>query len=132
MIWPFGAEHWCNLEGTYLHIVSDMSHLKWFEYETSICSLGVIGTRYVRDGDSLPAEITLTSGESQSFSLAHIYSEIEIGTRLAINVREKSGLSWVQITNEEDWTNISIDAPGMELDGRFEVVLESFNTLSDV
>ena len=27
MIWPFGAEHWCNLEGKFVHIVSDMSHL---------------------------------------------------------------------------------------------------------
>ena len=50
MIWPFGAEHWCNLEGQYLHIVSDMSLYADQNYETSICSLGVIGTRYVRDG----------------------------------------------------------------------------------
>ena len=54
MTWPFGAENWCNLEGAYLYIVSDMAHLAKKDYETSICSLGVIGTRYVRDGESLP------------------------------------------------------------------------------
>ena len=64
MVWPFGAEHWCNLEGQYLHIVSDMSHLAGQDYETSICSLGVMGTRYIRDGEPLPASITLVLGES--------------------------------------------------------------------
>ena len=27
-VWPFGAEHWCNLEGQYMHIVSDMGRLR--------------------------------------------------------------------------------------------------------
>ena len=88
--WPYGAEHWCNLEGQYLHIVSDMSHYEDQNYETSICSLGVIGTRYVRDGEPLPASITseLTDeGESWLFKLNHIKSEIEIGTDLLIDVR---------------------------------------------
>ena len=51
MIWPFGAEHWCNMEGTFLHIVSNMKHMADQDYEVSICSLGVIGTRYVRNGE---------------------------------------------------------------------------------
>ena len=90
MIWPFGAEHWCNLEGQYFHIVSDMSLYADQKYETSICSLGVIGTRYVRYGEPLPASITseLTDeGESWRFELKHIRSEIEIGTNLVIYVR---------------------------------------------
>ena len=28
MIWPFGGEHWCNLEGAYVHIVSVLSHFE--------------------------------------------------------------------------------------------------------
>ena len=80
MIWPFGAEHWCNLEGKYLHIVSDMSQYADQEYNCSICSLGVIGTRYVREGEQLPAEIALELGESRQFNLQHIKSELEIGT----------------------------------------------------
>ena len=67
MTWPFGAEHWCNLEGAYMHIVSNMAHLADKDYETSICSLGVIGTRYVRDGEPLPQMINLAAGGSWSF-----------------------------------------------------------------
>ena len=26
-IWNFGKEVWCNLEGRYMHIVSDVTHL---------------------------------------------------------------------------------------------------------
>ena len=108
-IWPYGAEHWCNLEGQYLHIVSDMSHFEGQAYETSICSLGVIGTRYVRDGNPLPAEITLVVGESWRFSLLHIQSEIEIGTELAIDVREKIASNLITITNRESSTDLFID-----------------------
>ena len=25
MVWPYGAENWCNLEGSYLHFVADLS-----------------------------------------------------------------------------------------------------------
>ena len=66
-----------------------MSHYADQNYETSICSLGVIGTRYVRDGEPLPASITseLTDeGEHWRFELQHIKSEIEIGTELLIEV----------------------------------------------
>ena len=51
MDWTYGGEHWCNLEGSYLHIVSDMSHLQAdsSNYIASICSLGVMGTKYERE-----------------------------------------------------------------------------------
>ena len=26
-LWNFGLEKWCNLEGRYMHIVADLSHL---------------------------------------------------------------------------------------------------------
>ena len=97
MIWPFGGEYWCNLEGKYLHIVSDMSAFAGQEYETSICTLGVMGTRYVRDGTPLPAQIDIVAGQSWSFSLSHIYSELEIGTTLAIKLREKTQSELVTI-----------------------------------
>lgn len=25
VVWPYGKENWCNLEGRYLHMVADMS-----------------------------------------------------------------------------------------------------------
>ena len=62
MVWPYGAENWCNLEGSYLHFVADLSHLMtdYGSFTTSICTLGVFGTKYVRDGDLLPATIEIT------------------------------------------------------------------------
>ena len=46
MVWPYGAEHWCNLEGQYLHIVADLNDLyaASLDYEMSLCTLGVFGT----------------------------------------------------------------------------------------
>ena len=66
MNWTYGGEHWCNLEGSYLHIVSDMSHLadSSNNFIASICSLGVMGTKYEREnGGELPSTIGLKSGE---------------------------------------------------------------------
>ena len=56
-VWPFGKENWCNLEGQYLHMVADMSqHVSTAaDSDTvSICSVGVYGTKYVRNGDPVP------------------------------------------------------------------------------
>ena len=47
MIWNYGKELWCNLEGQYMHFVAELSHLSASSYEMSICSLGIMGTRYV-------------------------------------------------------------------------------------
>ena len=36
-VWPYGAEIWCNLEGSYVHLVADLSHLGGTAYEMSLC-----------------------------------------------------------------------------------------------
>ena len=64
------------------HLVTDG------DFETSICTVGVFGTRYVRDGDPLPSTIEVAQGEVFSLSVPHIYSEFTIGTALAINLRQ--------------------------------------------
>ena len=56
-------------------------------FETSICTVGVFGTRYVRDGDPLPGSIEIVQGEVQRLSVPHIYSELPISTILNINLR---------------------------------------------
>lgn len=130
MVWPFGGEHWCNAEGSHVHIVADLSHLVG-DYEMSICTLGVIGTRYVRTGEALPAEIQLFPGESQSFKLDHIYSQIAIGTELAIDVRlGDPALDQVTVTAREGYHEITLDSRGMLVGDRYEAVFESFNSLS--
>ena len=89
MVWPYGAENWCNLEGTHLHFVADLSHLipLYGSFESSICTVGVFGTKYVRDGPSLPETLKIDNNDSVSLSIPHIYSELTISTLLAINLR---------------------------------------------
>ena len=43
-----------------MHIVADLSHLVATGFTTSICTVGVFGTKYVRDGDALPTSLELT------------------------------------------------------------------------
>ena len=89
MVWPYGKENWCNLEGSHLHFVASLSHLMaaYESFEMSICTVGVFGTKYVRGGDPLPETIEIAQGEVTRLSVPHIYSEFAIGTTLAINLR---------------------------------------------
>ena len=59
-VWTYGIEVWCNLEGQYVHIVSDLSHLMP-PYKMSLCSVGVMGASLVRD-EPLPASIEILQG----------------------------------------------------------------------
>ena len=43
-VWNFGKEVWCNLEGRYIHIVADLSHLAGQGYNMELCSVGIMGT----------------------------------------------------------------------------------------
>ena len=49
ILWNYGIEIWCNLEGQYVTMVADLAHLTGQGYEMSICSLGVMGAEYVRN-----------------------------------------------------------------------------------
>ena len=54
MVWPFGKENWCNLEGRYVHLVADMSRYVASASNSdtvSVCSIGVYGTKYERKSD---------------------------------------------------------------------------------
>ena len=58
--WNYGKEVWCNLEGRYMHIVADLSHLAGQSYEMQLCSVGIMGTQYVRD-KTLPETLEIQS-----------------------------------------------------------------------
>ena len=99
-------------------------------FDTSICTVGVFGTRYVRDGDSLPTRIEIEQGATKSLSVPHIYSKLFIGTTLAINLRQSSDqLSFVSFEEHSGATEVLIDTSGVD-EGEYSMVLESFNTLS--
>ena len=57
-LWNYGHEAWCNLEGRYTHIVADLSHLAGQGYSMELCSVGIMGTQYVRD-ETLPATLEI-------------------------------------------------------------------------
>ena len=60
------------MEGRYVHIVADLSHLS-SPYAMSICSLGVMGSTYIRDDDPLPNVLELEHGTKQEIRIGHIY-----------------------------------------------------------
>ena len=57
-VWNYGKEIWCNLEGRYMHIISDLNHLAGQGYSMELCSVGVMGTKYVRD-ETLPETLEI-------------------------------------------------------------------------
>ena len=57
-MWSFGLEAWCNMEGRYLHFEAKYAHILTKDATVSICTLGVMGTKYVRD-TPVPTEVTL-------------------------------------------------------------------------
>ena len=74
------------MEGQYMHFVGDLTHLAGQPYEQSICSLGIMGTRYIRDTNPITS-LDLTTGTSTSFIVERIRSEFTIGNDLDINLR---------------------------------------------
>ena len=51
-----------------------------------------MGTKYVR-GTAAPTDFTITEGETSFFDIEKIYSEIEIGNVLNIDLRQDPGAS---------------------------------------
>ena len=97
-IWNYGIEIWCNLEGLFVTLVADLSHLSGQNYEMSICSLGLMGTEYVRSTE-VPQLIKLKKLEHQVITIENIHAVQLIGNILAIHLRQKpvASLSWVTI-----------------------------------
>ena len=76
MVWPYGSENWCNMEGQYLHIVSHLSYGDgwWVGAEISLCSLAVYGTKYVRPGDPLPDRVFVAQNSIKDLDVIKIIS----------------------------------------------------------
>ena len=88
-VWNYGKEVWCNLEGRYMHIIADLSHLAGQGYSMELCSVGIMGTQYVRD-EPLPVTLEI-SEEFTTLAIPNIYSALPIGNQLDINLRQASG-----------------------------------------
>ena len=66
-----------------MHIVADLSDLAstYTTYEMSLCSLGIMGTEYVRS-EAPPTDITLEQGSTVTLDIPHIHSALTIGNTL--------------------------------------------------
>lgn len=135
LVWPFGGEIWCNMEGRYLHFVADLSRYmpNGSQDTVSICAIGVFGTKYVRDGEPVPTSITMLRGASETFVVANIYPLHELGNELAINLRQASSLGFVTLDQSDasSQTVVNIDSTGVDA-GEYTLTLESFDLLSSV
>ena len=87
--WTYGKEIWCNLEGRYMYIIADLSHLVG-SYTMSLCSLGIMGTEYVHSKPP-PTDITITKGSTTTIDVPHITSALTIGNTLQMNMRQRTG-----------------------------------------
>ena len=106
-LWSYGHEAWCNLEGRYTHIVADLSHLAGQGYSMELCSVGIMGTQYVRD-EPLPETLEIASEGLTTLTIPNIYSSMPIGNQLNINMRQASGveLSFISLIEESSQTQV--------------------------
>ena len=130
-LWNFGKEVWCNLEGQFVTILADLSALAnedW--YTMSICSLGVMGTEYVRDKKP-PTTIQLNYMEAYTLSVENIYSKETIGNVLDIQQEQASGstLSWVTIIQGSP-TSVTLSPDPKIAAGAYTLKLRSFDNNS--
>ena len=86
-VWTFGIEKWCNMEGQYVHIIADLSHLANTPYIMSLCSVGIMGTSFERN-EPLTDHTELAQGESIEIPVPHIFDEHCISIKQRINLRQ--------------------------------------------
>lgn len=116
-VWNYGDEIWCNIEGQYTHLVADLGHLAGQDYAMSICQLGIMGTKYLRDTEEpLQEAVELFQGETWQVEVAHIYSAYTIANTLAIDLRQAAGspqLDFVELTRLSHSVVVKIDSTGV-------------------
>ena len=85
-MWNYGVEAWCNLEGRYVTIVANLTHLSGESYEQTLCSLGIMGAEYLRNVE-LAESIQIYSGLASILLVENIYAKQKIGNQLNIFMR---------------------------------------------
>ena len=119
------------MEGQYVHIVADLSHLVG-SYTMSLCSIGIMGASYIR-AEVLPERIDLNQDESMILAVPHIYNEFSTGTEHTINLRQanSSQLPFIFISEQTGQTNVLIDSAGVAV-GDYELQLESYDASGSI
>ena len=98
------------MEGRYTFIIADLSHLAGQTYQMSLCALGIMGTKYVRDSPVVET-IEILQGETAQIDVLKIYSQISIGTLLDIDLRlgDVNQASFVTFQETETSTIVQIN-----------------------
>ena len=95
----------------------------------SVCSVGVYGTKYVRNGDPVPTELEMEINQSQTISIERIQPSITIANQQDIKLRQVSNLGFITITENVSFSDVLIDTTGQSI-GEYTLILESFDSLS--
>ena len=96
-MWNYGAEAWCNMEGRYVTLVVSPDPAYLGQYTLSICSLGVMGVKYIRDNPP-PTRIEIKYFGDQTITIENIYAQERLGNTLSIHLRQKPGSEHAFVT----------------------------------
>ena len=125
----YGFLQWCNMSGTYTHIVFTDVPL----VDMSICNVGIFGTFFYRE--NLPeSTVEIPAGNTLTLEVEHIKASLEYAHSLDINLRQSSSsanLSFVTFKNEASSTEVIINTEGIS-PGEHTLVLESFDASGSV
>ena len=91
-----------------------------------MCSLGIFGTKYIRD-QSVPSNLIIKKSQLYTLAVEPIRSFYEIGNTLEIYLRQQSDkvLSWVSIT-QGSTSKVTFDAASAQV-GEHSLYLESYD-----
>ena len=119
-----------GVEQLYLHSFNSLDPAQ-ITLKIDIISIEI--TAYIRD-DELPEVVSVRKDETLVVIVPNVYSSIPISLSLLVNVRQPAGdldLTFVSITELSSRSDIFIDATDLEPYSTHELILESYNALSE-
>ena len=94
-------------------------------YYLSMCNVGIMGTKYVRDTALSQTVFTVEQGSTQYFYVEKIRSEMTIGNELSIHMRTSiPGVSFTDFNSTHTRVQIS---PGFNPVGSYPTELQSYD-----
>ena len=108
-VWKYGVEEWCNMEGRYVFIVADLSHVVT-PYTMSVCTIAIFGSGYRRE-EPLPVSLELGQDDNMTLTVPHIETEYDTGLVHEINLRQAEGqtLDFISIEESSSGSLVHID-----------------------
>ena len=129
MVWNYGTEIFCSQTGRYVHIIADLRHLAKKGYEVSLCSLGIMGTKF--DREIVPvSQFDILHKSTESITVQKVEPVYDVGDKIDIRVRvieNPSDLN-IKVINELNDSKIEIDT-WKTPPGQYNITYGSFNTL---